>query len=84
MYRIDTFGEARDQIAALPAAGLAGFLEILTVLELVPWNGAPYNKNLPDGAMRAMLFGPREEGLCVYLVDDDVRRVEILRVVWAG
>ena len=32
------------------------------MLELTPWNGAPYHKRRPDSPMRALAFGPHGEG----------------------
>ncbi len=52
------------------------------MLELAPWNGAPYHKHRPDSPMRALPFGPHGEGDIVYLILDDQRRVDILVVIW--
>lgn len=51
-YKIDIDPAAVDQIKALPAGTEQAMAEVLTVLELVPENGAPYNKAKSDGNMR--------------------------------
>jgi hypothetical protein len=53
MYRIDVDDEVREQVAALPDALVPHFLQLMDVLELVPWNSEPYNDANPDG-MRAV------------------------------
>ncbi|OZM83761.1 hypothetical protein [Pseudonocardia sp. MH-G8] len=82
MYEITTDEQSRQQIDALPADALAPFTEARAVLELVPWNGAPYHRNRPESPMRALTFGPNREGDIVYLVLEDRRRVDILVVLW--
>ncbi len=54
------------------------------MLEVAPWNGDPLNKLKPDSPMRPCTFGPNDEGMTVYLILDDQRRVDLLTVVWAG
>jgi len=51
---------------------------------LRPGVGKPYNEQDPDGAMRAQPFGPHGEGLAVYLVLEQQRRVVMLSVTWVG
>lgn len=41
MYRVITYGEALEQITALPDEALNGYAEVLGVLELAPWSGQP-------------------------------------------
>ncbi|MFC0115081.1 hypothetical protein [Kibdelosporangium aridum] len=84
MYRIVTDGEVAKQIAALPDVGLAPYAQVLSVIELAPWNGEPYHLAKPDSAMRQWVFGPTGEGVVVYLILEDQRRVDVLRVVWLG
>ena len=84
MYRVETYSEAMDQIGALPDGALACYAQALAVLELVPWNGDPYNRADPKGAMRQLMFGPHSEGMVTYLVLEDQRRVDVLRVLWLG
>ncbi|MCE7005706.1 hypothetical protein LWC34_23180 [Kibdelosporangium philippinense] len=74
-----------DQIAALPDAVLAVLAQVLGVLELTPWHGEPYNLTKPDEPMRQWVFGgSMGEGVIVYLILDDQRRVDVLRVLWFG
>lgn len=54
------------------------------MLELVPWNGIPYNDDLPDGSLRELLFGPGSLGKVSYLILEDQRRVDVLKVMWLG
>ncbi len=82
MYRIVTYGEAREQIAALPVVALDGYAEVLGVLELAPWRGPPQYDANPDGAVRYRLFGPIGAGQVIYLILEDQREVHILRVQW--
>ena len=79
-----TDGEAMDQIAALPKEALIPYAQILGVLELAPWNGLPYNLEKPDGSMRELLFGESYQGKVTYLILEDQRRVDVLRVMWIG
>lgn len=52
------------------------------MLEVVPWNGLPLNRDNPDGTVRQLPFGT--VGLITYLILDDRRRVDILIITWAG
>jgi hypothetical protein len=54
----------------------------MTVLALVPWNGLPYNDDMPDGSMRQLVFG--HQRLVTYLILEDQGRVDVLRVQWVG
>lgn len=84
MYRVTTDGEALEQVAALPDEALASYAEALGVMKLIPWIGLPLNKDNPDGAVRQLIFGPRSDGIVTYLILDHQRRVDVLRVTWAG
>ncbi|WP_410597835.1 hypothetical protein [Amycolatopsis sp. lyj-23] len=84
MYRIVPDDEVLDQVADLPAEGLAAFRELLKVLELVPWRGHPQHVAKPDSEVRWMPFGPGDVGQVVYLVLDDVAEVHLLLVQWIG
>lgn len=39
-------------------------------------------KTTPKGAVRQLLFGPANEGIVIYLVLDDQRYVDVLKVIW--
>ncbi|ONI73303.1 hypothetical protein ALI144C_46180 [Actinosynnema sp. ALI-1.44] len=82
MYHIDTDPQASKQIDALPAEALESYSEILCVLQVVPWNGAPYVKSKPDGVMRQWVFGPHGEGLVLYMILEDQQRVDVLEIFW--
>lgn len=72
-----------DQIAALPYEALPHYAQILGVLELAPWNGLPCNKDKSDGVMRTLLFGGGQEKV-IYLILEDQRRVDVVKVMWLG
>jgi len=54
------------------------------VLELTPWTGDPLNREHPERNMRSMTFGPHGEGLMVYVILEDQRRVFPVKVMWVG
>lgn len=58
--------------------------ELVTLLEVAPWGGDSYDRKRPDANMRTHTFGSHGEGLMIYLILDDQRRVVVLRVLWAG
>lgn len=74
MYRLRTYEEAMEQIAALPDKALEHYSQVI---------GDPYNMSNPDGAMRQLVFGPGGNGMVTYLVLDDQLRVDVLRVLWS-
>ncbi len=69
------------QIATLPYEALSHYAQALGVLEVAPWNGDPYNFANPEGAMRAMIFG-EGRGKVIYLILEDQRRVDVLKIMW--
>ncbi len=84
MYRVTTYPDAADQVAALDVAVLPAYAEALGVLELVPGNGRPYNEDRPDGPTRELMFGAGGNGMITYLILEDQREVHILLVQWLG
>jgi len=82
VYIVETDEPAQHQVDGLPTEALAAYLDLRVMLETAPWNGAPYNRANPDGAMRTQTFGSR--GLVVYLILENQRRVILLSVQWAG
>jgi hypothetical protein len=83
-YRVDEDERAQAQVRALPATALTSYGEIRVVLEIAPWSGDSLNNANPDGAVRTATFGPAPEGMVTYLVLEDIRRVDVLDVVWLG
>ena len=81
-YTVDVDLAAHDDIAALPDSALVPLAEAFTVLQLVPLSGKPYQKSKPDGAMRTLPFG--SSGVVIYLVVEDLQRVDVLAVTWIG
>lgn len=82
-YAIDVDPAAQAAIDVLPPAVLDLLGEVFDVLARGPWSGpsiAPETK--PRGAVRAVALG--DSGMVVYLVLDAPRRVDVLRIVWAG
>jgi hypothetical protein len=61
---------------------LTAYAEVLTTLELKPWNGRPQHTGNPDGAVRRWSFGPKSAGHVVYLILEDQREVHLLLVQW--
>ncbi len=84
MYRVDVSEEARAAVAALPAEVLGELAEAFAVLEVAPWSGLPQNDDNPEGAVRHLLFGPAAAGRIVYLILENTRDVEVLRILWLG
>jgi hypothetical protein len=62
VYRVRTYEEVQATLDALPIEVLAGYVEVLDVLELTPWNGAPLNEANPDGAVRQLVSARKAEG----------------------
>lgn len=84
MYRVEIDDLAKKQVDALPSDTLASYAEAHTFLEVGPWAGEPMNGRNPDGQVRTVAFGRNHEGLLVYLILDDQRRVDVLQVIWLG
>jgi len=84
VYSVDIDSEVDEQISALPAAALPSFAELMVLLEVAPWSGNAYNRKRPEANMRTQTFGNDHEGLVIYLVIEDQRRVSVVRVIWGG
>lgn len=84
MYRVTTYPDAQEQVAALPADALPCYAEVFGVLELAPANGRPYNADQPDGNMRELMFGTHGQGAVTYLILKQQREVHVLLVQWVG
>jgi hypothetical protein len=84
VYRLVPDRAVIDQAAVLPVAALPAYLEVLSVLELTPWNGEPQNRDNPDGAVRRFVFGPGGAGQVIYLVLDEPPEVHLLMLQWLG
>ena len=82
MYTYDAVPDAVAQVDQLPVAALSAYAELIAFLELTPWEGAPYREDKPDGSMRTMPFGKRAEGLAVYVILAEQRRVVVVSVTW--
>lgn len=63
----------------LPVSALRADAELAVMLETAPWSGPPLRPRLPDRNMRAVAFGEQGEGLAVYVILDDSRRVVVVR-----
>jgi hypothetical protein len=84
VYSVESEQLALEQIAALPAEALPFYAELMAMLETAPWSGEAYNRQRPDANMRTHAFGQHDQGLAIYLILDDQRRVIVLRVLWIG
>lgn len=82
VYSYDAVPDAEAQIDGLPVAALPAFAELMVFLELTPWAGTPYRADKPDGNMRSMPFGKRAEGMAVYVILEEQRRVVVVSVTW--
>ena len=82
MYRVLPDDGVLEQIAALPTDLLLQYADALDVMKRMPWTGEPYNADKPLGAMRRLLFGPEGRGEVIYLVVEDLQRVDVLRIYW--
>jgi hypothetical protein len=82
VYDVTTDEQSQPQVDALPADALAPFAEARTALEVAPWSGEPINNSYPDAPVRTLSFGPDHEGLVAYLIIENLRRVDILKVFW--
>lgn len=80
MYDFDVAPEVTAAIAALPTSVLPALGDVFDVLRIVPWNGPPYNKDNPDGSMRHWVFGAGDVGDVIYVILENARRVEAVRV----
>ncbi len=76
--------EVAATVAVLPDSVLPSLSEVFDVLRITPWNGPPYNDDKPDAAMRHWAFGPDNIGDVVYVILENVRRVEVVRITWLG
>jgi hypothetical protein len=84
LYRIIPDVAVLDQLAVLPDEFLDSYAALLDALELVPWNGAPQNKDNPDGALRTWPFGPGGAAFVVYMILEERREVHMLTIQWVG
>lgn len=84
MYSVEWERQALAQLAALPFKAFPFFSELVALLEVTPWSGDAYDRQRPDTNMRTCAFGEHGEGLVIYVILDDQRRVVVLRVLWAG
>ena len=82
MYRIIPDVAVFDQLAAMPDKFLAGYAELLDVLELQPWNGEPHYDKNPDGAVRRWSFGPSLAAFAVYMILEEQREIHMLTIHW--
>lgn len=83
-YAVDEVDpETAEQLDALPHHAALALTEAVdvAVLELTPWSGEPINTRNSEGPVRMLAFGTA--GLVTYLVLEDQRRVDLLRIVWA-
>lgn len=84
MYEVGADELSQPEIDALPESALPFFAEARVVLELAPWSGEAINAASPDGPVRTLAFGAAGHGLITYLILEDQRRVDILKVLWIG
>ena len=49
MYSYEILPEARDQVDGLPSVALIYYAELITSVELTPWDAPPYRDDNPMG-----------------------------------
>ena len=84
MYSYDVLPEVREYVDGMPAAALASYAELIGFMELTPWDASAYRQDKPDANMRKILFGPGSEGIAVYVILEEQRRVIVVSVTWVG
>jgi hypothetical protein len=84
VYSYDILPEAREYVDGMPTAALSFYSELIGFMELTPWDGPAYRQDKPDANMRKMLFGRGGEGIAVYLILEEQRRVVVVSVTWVG
>jgi hypothetical protein len=62
VYDFNATLEVREQIAAFPDKTRPYLDDLITFLELTPWNGRSASDKDPDANMRTQEFGPHGEG----------------------
>lgn len=62
MYSVETEVAALVEVAALPPEALPAYAELMSLLEVAPWSGDPYNMQRPDANMRTHTFGGGRAG----------------------
>lgn len=82
MYIVETTHDAAQQIALLPKEALVGLSELTVPLSFHPWSGESFNRRSADPQLRALEFGDDPQGVVIYLILEDQRRVVVLRVLW--
>lgn len=83
VYSYEDTPAVSDQIDMLPQEALPFYAELITFLELSPWEGRSYRAEHPDGNLRSMPFGANAEGLAAYVTLEEQRRVVVVNVIWA-
>lgn len=66
MYSYEILSEARDQVEGLPSVALLYYAELITFVELTPWDAPPFRDDKPNGNLRKIVFGRAAEGIAVY------------------
>jgi hypothetical protein len=84
VYVYEIVPEAREQVDGLPVDALAFYAEVIAFLELTPWEGPAYRADKPEGSMRSMPFGRSAEGMAIYVILQEERRVVVVSVTWVG
>jgi hypothetical protein len=80
-YRLD-LDEVRQTIARLPVEALLPLQAMWSFLELTAWAGSAWQAFNPDAAVRFVVFG-EGRGTIIYLILEDQRIVDVLKILWA-
>jgi hypothetical protein len=84
VYAVETDVQALPEIEALPGEALAAYAELMVVLETAPWSGSLLNRDRPSANMRSHIFGRHGQGMVIYYILEDERRVIVVRVMGLG
>jgi hypothetical protein len=84
MYSVEWEQHALDQLSSLPLEAFSFYAELVTLLQVAPWSGDPYDRQRPDGNMRTHTFGKHGEGMFIYLILENQQRVVVLRALWVA
>ncbi|MBC8093113.1 MAG: hypothetical protein H7Y15_14480 [Pseudonocardia sp.] len=84
MYELRSSDHVDDQVTHLPREVLVGFAEVRAVLEVAPWSGESIHDASPHAPVRSWAFGPDGRGVVYYLIQERLRLVDLLDVLWTG
>jgi hypothetical protein len=82
VYEVRTDELVEAQLAELPESLAGPYREVRAMLEVAPWSGDSLKPSNPSANVYSVAFGPDGTGSVFYLIQEDVRLVKVLEVVW--